>query len=292
MNYQEFVTAVKEKVKNMLGDSLKVEIVTTLKNNGSERIGLSISDSSINISPTIYLEEFYQYHNCMMSLDYIAQEIISLYDEVRFDHDIELDHIQDFSLAKHSIGYKLINASLNQDLLEKTPHKKYFEFAIVFIMFIEASPYNHGTILITNDLISYWKTNIDELYEIACRNMPTLLPISLVPMHDMVCELLNDDDVDLLEDSPLYILTNKKRTLGASVLLYDNALSYVAQKLKENFYILPSSIHELIIVPESRSPRITDLNQMIKEVNETQILPEEILGQMAYYFDASTKCMF
>ena len=56
MNYQQFVTEVKEKVKDILGDSLKVEVVTTLKNNGAERIGISIIDSGINISPTIYLE--------------------------------------------------------------------------------------------------------------------------------------------------------------------------------------------------------------------------------------------
>lgn len=288
MNYQEFVTNVKEKVKSMLGESLKVEIVTTLKNNGSERIGLSISDSSINISPTIYLEEFYQYHNCMISLDHIAQEIISLYEEVRLDHDIDIDHIRDFSLAKHSIGYKLINASLNQELLKKIPHHNYYEFAIVFIMFIDTEPHSHGTILITEELMKLWKTNINELYEIAHKNMPAILPISLVPMHDMVCELLHDDATDYLKDNPLYIFTNKKRTLGASVLLYDNALSYVAQKLNDNFYILPSSIHELIIIPASLSPRITELNKMIKEVNKTQILPEEILGERAYYYDAKS----
>ena len=292
MNYQQFVTEVTEKVKNLLDDSLRVEVVSTLKNNGAQRIGLSITDSTINISPTIYLEEFYHYHNCMMSLDYIAQEIISLYDEIRFDHDVDLDHIQNFSLAKHAIGYKLINASLNQEFLEKIPHKRYFEFAIVFILFVEPQEYNHGTIVITNDLIKYWKTSIEEIYEIAYQNMPAIFPVSLVPMHDMVCELLDDNDTDFLEDSPLYILTNKYRVLGASVLLYNNTLSYVAQKLKENFYILRSSIHELIIVPESRSPQIEELNKMVKEVNETQILPEEILGERAYYYDAMMNRLF
>ena len=116
MNYQQFVTEVKEKVKNILGAPHNVEVVTTLKNNGTERIGLSITDSAVNISPTIYLEEFYQYYNCMTSIDHIAHEVISLYREIQFDHDIDINCIQDFSLAKHSIGYKLINSYLKISL--------------------------------------------------------------------------------------------------------------------------------------------------------------------------------
>lgn len=286
MNYQQFVTEVKEKVKSILGDSLKVEVVTTIKNNGTERIGLSIADSAVNISPTIYLEEFYQYYNCMTSIDHIAQEVISLYHEIQFDHDIDVNHIQDFSLAKHSIGYKLINSYLNEKLLEKIPYKYYLEYAIVFVLFIESEPYNQGAILINNDMLRMWNTDIDEIYEIAHQNMPTLFPFSLVPMHDMVCELLDDADSDFLEDSPLYILTNEHRMFGASTFLYADAFPYVAEKLKESFYIIPSSIHELIIVPESISPCLEDLENMIQDVNNTQILPEEVLGDCAYYYDA------
>ncbi len=286
MNYQQFVVELKEKVKNILGDSLKVEIVTTLKNNGAERIGLSITDSAVNISPTIYLEEFYQYYNCMTSLDHIAHEVVSLYHEVQFDHDIDIDHIRDFSLAKHSIGYKLINSFRNEKLLSNIPHKNYLEFSIVFVLFIESEPHSQGTILINDDMLRMWETNIDEIYEIAHRNMPILFPFSFVPMHDMVCELLDDTDSDFLENSPLCILTNEHRMLGASTLLYEDALPYVAEKLKESFFVLPSSIHELIIVPESISPKWEDLDRMIEEVNETQILPEERLGDCAWYYDA------
>lgn len=286
MNYQQFVTEVKEKVKDILGDSLKVETITTLKNNGTERIGLSITDSAVNISPTIYLEEFYQYYNCMTSIDHIAHEVISLYHEIQLDHDIDINHIQDFSLAKHSIGYKLINSYLNGTLLEKIPHKDYLEYSIVFVLFIESEPYNQGAILINNDMLRMWETDVEEIYEIAHHNMPTLFPFSLVPMHDMVCELLDDADSDFLEDSPLYILTNEHRMFGASTFLYTEALPYVAEILKESFYIIPSSIHELIIVPESISPNLEDLDHMIAEVNASQILPEERLGECAYYYDA------
>lgn len=286
MNYQQFVTEVKEKVKDILGDSLKVEVVTTLKNNGAERIGISIIDSGINISPTIYLEEFYHFHNCTQSLDYIAEEIISIYEEIKFDHNIDINYIKNFSLAKHSIGYKLICQWKNHELLEKIPHKNYLEFAIIFVLYLDSVPNCQGIITITNELLDMWGKDVDDIYEIAHHNMPLLCPFSLVPMHEMVCELLDNSDSHILEDSPLYILTNEKRLHGASTLLYEDALEYAAKKIGESFYVLPSSIHELILVPESVSPNWEDLDKMISEVNDTQIAPEEILGENAWYYDA------
>ena len=58
----------------------------------------------------------------------------------------------------------------------------------------------------------------------------------------------------------------------------------MGQKLGENYYILPSSIHEVIVVPESKSPVKQDLEEMVREINETQVEEEEILSYRAYYF--------
>ena len=57
----------------------------------------------------------------------------------------------------------------------------------------------------------------------------------------------------------------------------------------ENYFVLPSSIHEVIIVPESASPGYSDLNEMIREINQTQVAEEEVLGDHAYYYDCAKK---
>ena len=291
MNFFQFVNLVQEKVQQALGEHLNVEIMTTVKNNGTSRTGLSISDPSINISPTIYLEEFFDSYQSFLTIDEIVSDIVDMYYEVRFEQDLEIDEIQNFSYAKHKIAYKLINTAQNEKMLLNVPHLNYYDFSIIFFMFFDISPDNRGTILVTDKLLSLWKTNLHELYDIAQKNMPKLLPMSFLPMQDMICEMLHSKQIDCLEDNPLYVLTNKQRTFGASVLLYDNVLPKIGDHIQDSFFIIPSSIHELIIVPEKRSPRREELNKMIREVNATQISPEELLGECVYYYDWVNDCL-
>ncbi len=285
MNYFQFVDIVKEKVQKALGEHLHVEVMSTVKNNSTSRMGLSISDPAINISPTIYLEEFFDSYQNFLTIDEIVSDIVDMYYKVRFEEDLEVDEIQNFSYAKHKIAFKLINTSQNEEMLRNIPHLDYYEFSLVFFMFFDISPGNRGTILITDKLLAMWKTNLFEIYDIAQENMPKLLPHSFLPMQEMICEMLHEKQLEVIDDNPLYVLTNEQRTFGAATLMYEDLLPQIARRLHENFYIIPSSIHELIIIPESRSPRREELNKMIREVNLTQIEPEEMLGEQAYYYD-------
>lgn len=291
MNYHQFVIEVKEKVEKILGENMSVEILTTLKNNGHERVGLSISDKCVNISPTIYLEEYFEHYESNYTIEGIAESIAELYHEVKFEHTWEVSSIQDFEQTKSKIVYKIINANQNQVLLATLPHKTYLDFAIVFYVLFEADSFGTATIPITNELMKLWNTNIEELYEIAHTNMPTLLPAEFKPMHVVICELLRKKNLEMVEESPLYVLTNSLRCFGACCILYDGMLEEIGKELGENYYIIPSSIHEMIIVPESKSPAREELDEMIVEINETQVSAEEVLSDCAYYFDCENKLL-
>lgn len=291
MNYQQFVIAVKEKLEKILGDDMNVEIITTLKNNGQERVGLSISDKRVNISPTIYLEEYYEQFERNYTIEGIAESVSELYQEVRFEHTWEVNVIQDFSQIKSKIVYKLINAEKNETLLTTLPHITYLDFAIVFYILFEADSSGTATIPITNELIKLWNTHTKELYDAAQENTQKLLPAEFKPMHVVICELLKTRSYELVEDSPLYVLTNSLRCFGACCILYDDMLKEIGKELGENYYIIPSSIHEMIIVPESKSPSRDELDEMIVEINETQVSPEEVLSDCAYYYDCENNLL-
>ena len=83
----------------------------------------------------------------------------------------------------------------------------------------------------------------------------------------------------------MYVFSNRTRSFGASAILYDGRLAKIAERLKENYYVLPSSVHETIIVAESDAPAKDDLDAIIREINETQVDPEEVLSNQAYYYD-------
>lgn len=290
MNYQQFIAATKEKVALSLGDGMQLHVHTTLKNNGHERIGLTISDNNVNIFPTIYLEEFYQQYQKGYSLDEITESIVRVYHDVKFEHTWQVNIIKEFSVIKSKIVYKLIHAKKNEILLQDIPYVPYMDLAIVFYVLFDVDDAGIATIPINNELVSFWKTTPQELYLLAKENTIKLLPASFKPMRIVIEELLGNECKNIVfKEDIMFVLTNQLRNFGAACLLYDGILQQIAIELGENYYILPSSIHEMIIVPESKSPDREQLIDMITEINETQVEPEEILSDNVYYYDHSRK---
>ncbi len=290
MNYQQFVVVIKEKVALSLGSGIDLQICTTLKNNGKERIGLSISDQHVNIYPTIYLEEYYKQFQNGHSVDLIAKSIVDVYHEVKFEHTWKVDCIKNFSFIKSKITYKLIHAQKNNTLLKKIPHIPYLDLAIVFYILFDVDESGTATIPITNELLQLWEIDVNHLHQIAMENSPQLLPATFKPMRTVIAELMDEScDEFVQKDDIMFVLTNPLRTYGAACILYNGILEQIASQLGENFYILPSSIHETILIPESKSPIKEDLQEMVLEINTTQVDAEEVLSDSVYYYDFETR---
>ena len=126
---------------------------------------------------------------------------------------------------------------------------------------------------------------LSQLYQDARQNALRLLPAELDSMTDVIRELT--DGMDELEDMgvPMYVLTNKRRTQGAVCILYEGILWECYKCIGEDYYILPSSVHEVILLADTGEEDIQLLKRMVREVNATQVLPEEVLSDSVYYFD-------
>lgn len=292
MNYQQFVIVIKEKVALSLGAGMNLQIHTTLKNNGKERIGLSIEDKKINIHPTIYLEEYYKQFKNGNSIEDIAQNILNVYQEVRFEHTFDIESIKDFSLTQSKITYKIIHAQKNETPLQSLPHILYLDLAIVFYVLFEVDTNGCATIPITHQLLELWEKDVEELHQIALANSPELLPAVFKPMRAVVEDLLGlPCDEEGFDEDIMFVLTNPWRSFGAACMLYNGILEQIAATLGENYYILPSSIHEIIVIPESQAPCKEHLMDMVREVNETQVDLEDILSDNVYYYDFASKTL-
>lgn len=286
MNYQEFVTTLEEKVSLILGNDLDIRLHTALKNNGNERIGLTISNQHINLSPTIYLEEYFVHYQNGDTIEDIVESLLDVYHEVKFEHSWQVNTISNFEITKEKIVFKIIHAPQNQVLLKELPYVPFLDFAIVFYILFDVDENGTATIPVTYDLLQLWDTNLNVIYQLAKSNTPKLLPAVFKPMRVVVEELLGHEcENDIQADDVMFVLTNSLRSLGAACILYDDILTQIGNFLKENYYILPSSIHEVIILPESQAPDNNTLNEMVFEVNETQVGPEDVLSDHVYYYD-------
>lgn len=296
MIYNTFLNTVKETLQNRLGEEYHVMIQQIPKNNGTMMDGLCIMKPSERITPTIYLNTYYNYYEDGSSMDEILSEILSLYmDNTRLPQ-IEPDQFTHFDHLKEKIVYKLINTTSNTDLLKTVPSIPYLDLSIVFYLLLDENEFGYMTALIQESHMADWKTNIEELYQLASVNTPYHLPAELKSMSDVIKELAmeklgedyREDFIrDLIEhedSSPLFVLTNRPGLNGASALLYDHVLKSFAEQLNQDLVILPSSIHEVLLVPYDDDVNFGSLSHMVSHINQTEVAPEDRLSNEIYLY--------
>ena len=238
------------------------------------------------------MEEFYKHFQKGNDLQSIAENVIEIYHNVKFNHTWHIHTIKDFEQMRSKIVYKIIHAKKNEELLKRLPHVAYLDFAIVFYILFEIDESGTATIPITHELIQLWDVTPDEIRQNAFQNAPTLLPATFKSMQVVIDELMGTHikETECAVDI-MYILTNSILNFGAACILYEGMLEMIYDQLGENYYVLPSSIHEVIIVPESNISSREHLNDLLKEVNETQVDVEEVLSDCVYYYDAETNTL-
>ena len=301
MTYEFFKKAIREAVQSRLPEGCETQLHTILKNNGTCLDALIIRESQKNISPTIYLRQFYQEYQNGAHLEQLANHILSLYEQHRFNNRIDLSPFQDFHSIKSSIVFRLINYKENEELLQDIPHIPYLDLAIVFYDLFSTdsatSPAlfqdNCASMLIHNHLLSYWHITQEQLFLVASRNTPKLFPHKLCNLTDLVDEYLLSHDLsekgefcneDLENDLPIYVLTNDRQIHGAGCMLYSKLLEKYAEKWHRDLYVIPSSIHEVLLVPDNKNTSSQELEQIVREVNATQVEQEDFLSNHVYYF--------
>lgn len=294
MNYQEFQSNIKQALMLKLGDHVTISLQDITKNNNTHLCGLNITEKGLNISPTIYLNSYYEQYLAGKPLEEIYVDILTVYQENRPTQNIDISFFTNYDKVKEKVIFKLINYQKNQELLETVPHYRYLDLAIVFCCLIEASEKGTATILIHNHHLDFWNISREELYTIACKNTPLLLQSEVRSMTSVLKELLCELDTSFLEETeltslyPMYVLSNSHKLHGSSCILYQNLLSDFANKLQTDLYILPSSIHEVLIIPAFDKTSFAELSDMVKEVNSTQLSADEILSDHVYYFSRAS----
>ena len=296
MNYIEFKDFLLELVSEKLGPDYIYEIREVSKNNAKRLDGLVIRREDCNISPTIYLESFYDDYEKGRSCASIVEEIIAIYKENALEESIDVEGLMDFDNAKDRIIYKLVNYQKNEILLWRHPHIRVLDLAIVFSYMIDCDQSGGASILINHEHAKLWNLKASDLLRLAQENTPKLLGYTLRDLFEYVSSvqpdyLPGDINPELLDGSdcePIYILTNKPGLYGAGAILYKDILPKLAEHFNSSFYILPCSIHELILVPESPQTDEEMLSQMVKEVNKSAVRDEDLLSDSVYFYDQMT----
>lgn len=297
MEYKEFVCAIEKGMNLKLEGGGKASLYTAVKNNGKVRSGIMIEDPGTNVSPAIYLEEFYQRFQKGETLDKIVLDVLSFYELVKYGKSLDVSGFDQYESIKDKIVFKVINTGQNRELLENIPHMEMLDLSIVFYALLEVNREGTATMLIRNGHMQNWNVSCDMLYEASCRNVKRLLPAQLFTMQRVLEEVFDpffEEQENLFgqeksEKDIMYVLSNPLRSFGAACMAYPEVLSMAGDILGEDFYVLPSSVHEVILMPGSKALDQSDLDEMVVEINEMHVEDEEVLSDHVYYYERGTK---
>ncbi len=289
MSYEIFCNRIKDILQQYYGVESNVKLHTVQKVNGVVLHGITVMKEGRSIMPTLYLEHYYDEYNSGKPLYDVVHQFILEYDKSCIYEEFDISFFEFYEKVKPHLGYKLINFEMNRELLKEVPHKRYLDLAIVCYCNIVDDRIGKGTILIRNEHLDIWKMEKDIVIRDALRNMPSMFPADLINMADVLRELYDDPAELICGKLPMYILTTRERTFGAAALLYSGQLETIAREVEDDFYLLPSSIHEIIILPKKYGTDEEYLSQLVDEINHEQLDIEEILSNHAYLYSSLTK---
>ena len=298
MEYKEFIDYIKKQTKRIAGKEKKVELTHIIKNNDMEYDGIVILDKDDYISPTIYLDYYYEEYREGKDIDSIVMEIMLAYEQNKDRIDIKPSDIYDFEAVKGRIMFKLVNSKKNTKLLSRLVHRPILDLEIVYYILFDEFEDGSITSLIYTNHMERWGVTEEDIYRLAYENTRRVLGASIRRMDDIIKDILfeqagsnrqiYEETVEMLNMGcgiDMYVLTNDRKNLGAVSVLYTDILYEFAKKLERNLYILPSSIHEVIIIPKEEEYKKEDLSLMVNEINSTEVHPSEVLSENVYEYD-------
>lgn len=291
MQYEEFLQKVLQELQNDFGSEYQFISTEIPRNNGGVRQSLIINKEAAGISPCIRMDGFFSDYLSGCSLDNIIKEIRAAYKsaaEKRFD----LPAFSEWDLIRPEIRCRLVNSKKNEAMLSELPHRKVLDLAVVYYAQVRISGGTKGNIQVKNEHMGFWGVDEETLFQAAMSNRKDRPETEMKSMDEMLEEMLGQGWIGNCRDScapQMYVLGHKDHMYGAVEMLDKKALKKAAEIFGKEFIILPSSIHETLLVPVTgREGEMEEYAKIVREVNDKQVLPEEILSYHIYHYSDDT----
>lgn len=295
-NYEEFITYVEKNLLSLMSDGVKrsVYIKDIHKTEEISLKVLAITNTKNNKVVNVNLECFYEEYSVgYRSLDEILNEIADLCFDAEQDSSdpFDIEALQEANIIGCLVGIKS-----NKDFLKDIPFVPFGkEFAVIFKHYFGRSSDGStiASITITDYIAERLGYDTSKLMQLALKNTPRLMPLSIQKMSDVLSMLnWNDDELSKHKDIPMYVISNTLSINGAFALFYPETLRMLFEKLGCDMVLIPSSVHECIIVPYDSSISFEKVNETIMFINQTQLTEKEVLADRAYLLKKGTTDIF
>ena len=284
MDFNEFLERVRVKVDALLPDDLSTEYRIIQKNNGVSYTGICLKPGNIPFaSPTLYMEPYFVRlpEDPEEVLNRISEEIGSVLFEKsgRFENWKDL---KDPEYVKTRVIYRLVGKEGNEEWLADKPKRSYLDMWIIYTVILRDKREGTGFAIVTDKVAESLGFSEEDLYGFATANTKRLMGEQMTCIRDVLGLDFND-----LHSALMYVLTNERGIFGAAAVLYTERLMPYAEFLERDLYVLPSSVHEMVVIPYDREQYDIAL-RMVRAVNDNECPKEDVLTNSVYVFERAT----
>ncbi len=316
MNFNEFVNEVKDNIKLFLPKDYENAEVSTMECQKLNRAytGLMVRKEGEMLTPTINLNQLYEAYKAQpgVTMETVCRKIADIVIEAPIQ--VDLKAILNYEDVKDKLFIRVSSAEANKEVLENAPHQLKEDLAITYHVAVGKDQDGLSSMFIKNDLLEQYGISAEQLHEDAMKSSPHVMIPEVSSIGALIDEMyqknilmLTPDEREMLQETlqessempTFFVVTNTDRIDGAGVIFYGHSFAgasdpgyhahliirIIGPKAGNDFFILPSSIHEMLVLPDDGQVDAEMLRDMVKEVNATQVAPAERLTNDVYHFD-------
>ena len=203
----------------------------------------------------------------------------------------DIDNLLNYEEMKNKLSIEVISAEANKELLLNIPHDRIEDLAAVYRFVLKSESTGKASILVSNEMMQKMGITHEQLKNDALYNAPIIRPAVIKGMNEVIKELMGKEAYELANgtgnvEESVYVATVPDKDSGAGVLSYQNFMDQAAERVGGDFFILPSSIHEILIVKDNGEMKAELLRNMVQQINRTELMPEDKLSDNVYHYDS------
>ena len=302
MDFEEFRERLMEDLKDSLQDRTGKEYTADAnhvkKLQNADYDGIVIRPEGEQVGVNLDAQMLFAAYESGKSYDEVVEQATNIVAE-GFENQpsFSVEDFSNYDVMKEKLAIQVVSTERNTEMLEKIPHKEVEDMSMVCRFVVGNNENEMGTVLVTNQMLESYGITEEQLFNDAAKYAPELRPSEIKGMADVLAEMMGVDVSELGEtmgmpespELPMYVASTHDKMNGAGIIGYPGFMDMASEKVGGDFFLLPSSVHEVLLIPDDGKTDYRNLESMVREVNATQVELKDQLSDNVYHYDSKEK---
>lgn len=294
MDFKEFVNKLEQDLKDAMADispGATVDVRSVEKLQEGSYTGITISPAGGNVGMNLNANQLFDQMQDGQSYEGVLAVAVSTAERGLHDMPaVDVSELMNYEAAKKYLCFDVVGSDRNADMLEKVPHTDKENISMVYRLQLDSTENGAATVLITNAMMEQFGVTKEQLHADAMENAQEIRPADFRTMAAVMAEMMGMPEERMADMAPpMYVATNQDKVQGAGVMFYPDFMDQAAKELGGDIFILPSSVHEVLILPDDGNMNAQELKEMVTSINASEVSPEDRLTDSVYHYDAQER---